>query len=689
MANLSHLDMLNRGVSAWNSWQRKNFRVDADLSGVNLSSSALQEAVLYRANLSNSILRDIDLSGANLRKAKLINAVLTGSDLRDAELEGAWLDGADLNSVRNLQQTQINVALGNRATRLPEGLKAPVHWMDYHEALSVGVSAANEWRTKRPDVMLDLSHMNFGGGDLHGINFRKAKLINAVLTGSDLRDAELEGAWLDGADLSSVRNLQQTQIDVAFGNRATRLPEGLKTPVHWMDYHEALSLGVSAANEWRTKRPDVMLDLSHMNFVAGDLHGINFSRCNLTRCDLKRTNLMFADLRFATLDHALLIGAKVLGVEVSSTDLSKVKGLRQAQIAVMIGDTKTRLPRTCQRPASWRDPPQQQQHHHQQQQQQGVTQVTGPKFGLQIQNPALSFKAMTELRNEGAGLDSVAPEQARTDIVDCSVFAPPATPPGNSIRVQVFLHLDSEISRISGEAEKRDRSAINAGRATLKCQVALGERIDLHLDGDGLEIVGEPQRWIVWWGRSTAETFVLRLPRDAEGRQYFPKVTVFRCGAPVGHVTFEVRCSRDAENVMAELRGENSRRYQRVFFSYSQKDQEKVVLLARGYTLIEQKFFLDVLGLSPGQRWKQKLYERISEADLFMLFWSKAARASKWVRKEVEYALTKEKDQGRPTFMPFPLEGPPPPKPWPLLADRHIGDPTYYRIPRSDEVVRR
>jgi hypothetical protein len=74
-----------------------------------------------------------DLRGCSLRGALLIGADLTGCDLTEADLlgadlRGADLRGADLASALFLTQPQVNAAVGDGATALPDDLARPGHW---------------------------------------------------------------------------------------------------------------------------------------------------------------------------------------------------------------------------------------------------------------------------------------------------------------------------------------------------------------------------------------------------------------------------------------------------------------------------------------------------------------------------------------------------------------------------------
>ena len=93
-------------------------------------ASALARAASRGARLDR---RGADLIGADLRGASLIGADLRGANLALADLTGADLRGADLRgaglaNALFLTQSQLESALGNRATTLPPDRSRPAHW---------------------------------------------------------------------------------------------------------------------------------------------------------------------------------------------------------------------------------------------------------------------------------------------------------------------------------------------------------------------------------------------------------------------------------------------------------------------------------------------------------------------------------------------------------------------------------
>ena len=85
-----------------------------DLAGQDLRTGDLRDADLRGALLIRADLRDVDLGLADL----------LGADLRDADLRGAALGHALF-----LSQTQVNAAVGDEHTTIPDRLMRPAHWV--------------------------------------------------------------------------------------------------------------------------------------------------------------------------------------------------------------------------------------------------------------------------------------------------------------------------------------------------------------------------------------------------------------------------------------------------------------------------------------------------------------------------------------------------------------------------------
>ena len=133
-ATLSRVDFGNMNLEGSN-FSSTNFE-GANLSRANLSGATLEGTNFSFADLSRSNLRSADLEGANLfnaslEKADLSRSNLEGGNLKGVDLEDADLRGTNLSRVEGLIQSQLEYAIGDHATRLPEmwDLERPEHWL--------------------------------------------------------------------------------------------------------------------------------------------------------------------------------------------------------------------------------------------------------------------------------------------------------------------------------------------------------------------------------------------------------------------------------------------------------------------------------------------------------------------------------------------------------------------------------
>jgi uncharacterized protein YjbI with pentapeptide repeats len=119
------LEILELGVSAWNSWRERNAVEWPDLSqvrlpGQNLDGYELENVNLCAADLSRASLRGANLRNVNLKDAKLMRAKLVDANLREANLFQADLTEADLSgailSHANLKRGKFEKARFDRAT---------------------------------------------------------------------------------------------------------------------------------------------------------------------------------------------------------------------------------------------------------------------------------------------------------------------------------------------------------------------------------------------------------------------------------------------------------------------------------------------------------------------------------------------------------------------------------------------
>jgi hypothetical protein len=264
------------------------------------------------------------------------------------------------------------------------------------------------------------------------------------------------------------------------------------------------------------------------------------------------------------------------------------------------------------------------------------------------------------------------------DAVECSVFGPPAAPPGQTILIQVFLHLANQAERASFLASTMDASAKLKATKSLDLTIKRGARVKIALSAEGLE-VDAPVQSVVWRGEPAFCQFLVTIPAGTDGQSFFLVIRVGD-GKLVGAIKFRLSADATASQPSSEPLGDHAKRYQYAFVSYASNDRREVLKRVEMLEILKTEFFQDILSLDPGDRWEKKLYENIDRCDLFLLFWSQAAADSQWVIKEAEYALAHQQKNpnGEPDLVPVVLEQnvPPPPS----LSAFHFNDRISYLV---------
>jgi uncharacterized protein YjbI with pentapeptide repeats len=176
MANDEHVEILKKGVAAWNDWRQQNPDIEADLI---ISDANLNVANPNVATLNVATLNVGNLTGANLTRAKLARADLTGAYVKEANLMMANLVEANLTSayLRGANLTRAKLA------------RADLREADLTNA---NLTQAN------------LTKANLTWADLTKANLTKATLTNAILNRATLVDTDLTGADLTGCHIYGI-----------------------------------------------------------------------------------------------------------------------------------------------------------------------------------------------------------------------------------------------------------------------------------------------------------------------------------------------------------------------------------------------------------------------------------------------------------------------------------------------------
>jgi hypothetical protein len=267
--------------------------------------------------------------------------------------------------------------------------------------------------------------------------------------------------------------------------------------------------------------------------------------------------------------------------------------------------------------------------------------------------------------------------EPQKDVVNCTVFAPPSASRDSVVFVQVFAHLREQAEEAGRIAIEFDSEAKRRAVKSLEEVVERGTRLSFELTMPGLRCA-EPIQSLVWRGNPDAAQFAVEIPSDFPLGAYVGSVIISAHSVPIGHIKFKLRIIQaGSEAPSQEAVGEEAKRYNLAYISYASADRSKVLARVQMLNLVGIRYFQDVLSLKPGDSWETEIYKNIDSCDVFLLFWSKAARDSEWVMKEVRYAKNRPQP---PEIRPVVLEGPPVIMPPEDLNDIHFNDRLVYFI---------
>lgn len=200
--------------------------------------------------------------------------------------------------------------------------------------LSVVLAHAGDCRSS-PDSKVDWSGCYKRQLMLGGSNLQNSNLYDADLSFTDLSNANLQSADLEKATL--IRTLLAGSK--ADGARFDRI-EAYRSEMSHMSAVDATF--VSAEMQRVSLRG---ANLAGADFTKAELGRVNFEKAILTGSKFKLANMSRVNLNNARLDGTVDFDeAFMFRTRIEGVDLSTAKGLKQDQVDLACGDSKTRLP---------------------------------------------------------------------------------------------------------------------------------------------------------------------------------------------------------------------------------------------------------------------------------------------------------------------------------------------------------
>ena len=211
--------------------------------------------------------------------------------------------------------------------------------------------------------------------------------------------------------------------------------------------------------------------------------------------------------------------------------------------------------------------------------------------------------------------------------------------------VQVYLHLFDETDKVKTLARESQRDAERRDYLPLQCHLKRGERVDVQLQIYGESLLMSDMKSIVWQGSFTKCSFTYFVPGDIATGELYCTAMMTVNGVPVGEMSFVTGIVSSPRQLNPEI---VSHKYNKVFISYSHKDEAKVRFLAEGFELMRIPHFFDRHNLKTGDIFPLEIQNYIATADLFILCWSENASKSDYVKKELMQALKRAYPQIQP-----------------------------------------
>lgn len=240
--------------------------------------------------------------------------------------------------------------------------------------------------------------------------------------------------------------------------------------------------------------------------------------------------------------------------------------------------------------------------------------------------------------------------------VNSSIFAPSETKKGDYMMVQVFLYKDDEERAVACKAAEVDHHARRQNYTPLSVKLKDGDRVKakLTMSGKGIE-VNEPIQEMIWQGHYTDCQFGVFVPEDYKPSSVMGTVMLTVNDVPCGRMMFKTKIVSQPQKLYAKI---ESRAFQKIFISYSHKDEATVRYFAKAFQAQGVDYFFDRHYLKAGDVYPLKIKEYINSADLFILCWSKNAAESDYVQLERQQALTlafPQKDMEQATLSIHPI----------------------------------
>lgn len=281
--------------------------------------------------------------------------------------------------------------------------------------------------------------------------------------------------------------------------------------------------------------------------------------------------------------------------------------------------------------------------------------------------PSPSPIPATSAPSSPASSSVISPEPAKEDAVEFAVSHPNGFKLHEPFKINAWIYQQALRDAAVSKAVELGHAAkdFHSGGAT---SILRGASLRVKVEVGSWQVVPSEQT-ATWSGGTTNLTFSVMPTSDLQGQTAVGICSFYLGAFRIGQLVFHVSSDPSKRGEGTETRG---RPYRKAFASYASPDRPKVLARVQGIELGDIEVFMDVRDLKSTQPYPPSLLKKIEEAEVLYLFWSRHAKASKWVDHEWRHGM---KAKGIDFINPVPLADPRKVPPPPELADqKHFND---------------
>jgi hypothetical protein len=284
-------------------------------------------------------------------------------------------------------------------------------------------------------------------------------------------------------------------------------------------------------------------------------------------------------------------------------------------------------------------------------------------------------RTLAEVQGPPAAEDSTAPrvepwpmpQLHPDDGVSFTAGYPRVVVPQLRYSLSVYVHLGRLQAAVDQHiADESQRFGLRPAVSRVAAFVPLPEGTRLWVRPEVPGVGFDPPAQEVRWQKDLQRiTFRLQALSHTAGRAVLGAVEVHAGPLLVAQVPLSIRVrgvgerQKGAEGMAAST----ARLFSSVFASYAPEDDDIVKAVAEAYRPLGIEMVVDKVSTRAGEDRHRGLSQLIEEADVFQLFWSKAASRSHQVAEEWQQALSLQDHKGqrfiRPLYWDLPWPRPP------------------------------